>query len=73
MSLDNVEYITISKIGRPQYLYHCLAEVSTDVFLILQKESVFIAAKGLTSDKFMKRNNLLIKHKHDKGISVIES
>jgi hypothetical protein len=28
-----------------------LAEVSTDVFLIMQQESVFIAAKGLTSTK----------------------
>jgi hypothetical protein len=30
-----------------QYFSRCLAEVSTDVFLILQQESVFIAAKGL--------------------------
>jgi hypothetical protein len=31
-----------------------LDEVSTDVFLILQQESVFIAAKGLTSTTLWK-------------------
>jgi hypothetical protein len=31
-----------------QHLCHCLTEVSIDVFLILQQELVFIAAKGLT-------------------------
>jgi hypothetical protein len=29
-------------------------EVSIDVFLILQQESIFIAAKGLTSTKLWK-------------------
>jgi hypothetical protein len=31
-----------------------LGEVSVDVFFILQQESVFIAAKGLTSTKLWK-------------------
>jgi hypothetical protein len=31
-----------------------LVEVSTDVFLMLQRRSVFIVAKGLTSTKFWK-------------------
>jgi hypothetical protein len=59
MNLDNVEYRTISKIVNETkllgiaYMYkvECntfLVEVSTDVFLILQHESVFIAAKRLT-------------------------
>jgi hypothetical protein len=36
------------------WCYTFLDEVSTDVFLILQYESVFIAAKGLTWTKLHK-------------------
>jgi hypothetical protein len=59
MSLDSVEYRTISKIVNETKLLEIacihkvecntfLTEVSTDVFLILQHKSVFVAAKGLT-------------------------
>jgi hypothetical protein len=32
----------------------------------------FYSRQGIDMDKFMERNNLLIGHKHDKKISVIE-
>jgi hypothetical protein len=48
-----------------------LAEISSDVFMMLQQESVFIAVKGLSSTKLGK-NNLLIDSKHGKEIYVIE-
>jgi hypothetical protein len=66
MNLDNVEYRTISKIVNETKLswiaymhkVECntfLVEVSTYVFLILQQESIFIAAKGLTSTNLWKQ------------------
>jgi hypothetical protein len=56
--MDNVEYGTISKIfnetklSRMTYMHKVkcntfLAEVSTDVFLILQQESFFYSHQGI--------------------------
>jgi hypothetical protein len=58
MSLDNVQYRTITKICKETiiqeitYMYNeeCntfVDEVSSDVFMMLQHESVFIVVKGL--------------------------
>jgi hypothetical protein len=66
MNLDNVECITISKIVNETKLLgitcmhkvECntfLTDVSTYVFLILQQESIFKAAKGLTSTNLWKQ------------------
>jgi hypothetical protein len=66
MNLDNVEYRTISKVVNETKLsgitymhkIECntfLTEVSIDVFLILQQESVFIAAKGMTLTNLWKQ------------------
>jgi hypothetical protein len=60
MSLDNVQHRTITKICKEiiiqdiAYMYNeeCntfVDEVSSDVFMMLQHESVFIAIKGLWS------------------------
>jgi hypothetical protein len=48
-----------------------LTEVSSNVFMMLQQEPVFIAVKGLLSTK-LRKVILLIGSKHGKKIYVIE-
>jgi hypothetical protein len=54
MSLDNLQQRTIIKIGKKTKNkgIQCntfLAEVSTDVFLMMQHEAVYVAGKGSSS------------------------
>jgi hypothetical protein len=65
LSLDNVQYRTITKICKETiiqeiaYMYNeeCttfIDEVSSDVFMMLQHESIFIAVNGLCSTDIWK-------------------
>jgi hypothetical protein len=65
MSIDNVQYRTITKICKETitqenaYMYNeeCntfVDDVSSDVFMMLQHKSVFIAIKGLWSTNIWK-------------------